>query len=202
MICGSYKRALQTLLGVAAGFAVAAEAPHLGFQVLGSCPTGSMRGDFATHTGYGLGVFGGWEAGPGKVLRLAYDGVWYPDSSGSAGKAGVPAAAVVSQGDLKPRSHSVTVQYLFYPGGDDENFYWKAGLGAMNYLTRIPVTATYAGGQQASLTVLNETGTKLACLAGLGYDLGRSWGVMAQYSFITRNQHTLGGVQAGITYRF
>jgi hypothetical protein len=96
--------------------------------------------------------------------------------------------------DHRCRSHSVTAQYLFYPSGTDEGFYGKVGLGGMNYLTRID-----AGGGS---TLLQESGTKLACLAGAGYDFNEHWGLMAQYSFITVQNRTLGAVQTGISYRF
>jgi opacity protein-like surface antigen len=52
------------------------------------------------------------------------------------------------------------------------------------------------------LTVLNESGTKLNMLAGLGYDFNKNWGVNAQYSFITVHGRTLGAVQTGLSYRF
>lgn len=85
---------------------------------------------------------------------------------------------------------------------EEEGVYWKVGVGAMDQVTRVPSTLTFPGAQQVKVTVLEETGTKLACLAGFGYDFGRHWGVMAQYSFITVDTHTLGAVQSGITCRF
>ncbi len=192
MTCGLYKWSLSLGLGAAAGLAMAAEIPEIGFQVLGSCPTGSMRSDFGTNTGYGLGVFGGWEASPGKVVRLAYDGLWYADSKQSSTAAGVPASALSSEGDRKARSHMVSLQYLWYPSGDNEGFYYKVGVGGMNCLTRVRATATFQGGQKSTVDVLDESGTKLAALAGVGYDIGRNWGVMAQVLLHHRSQPHLG----------
>jgi hypothetical protein len=177
---------------------MAIETPQLGIQALGSFPTGAMRNDFSSNTGYGLGVFADWEVGAGKGLRLAYDGIWYPDSGNAAAIPGLPGNSY-SQGDGKCRTHSLTAQYLYYPSGDREGVYFKAGVGAMNYFTKTQVTLTP---QNVGLTVLEESGTKLATLAGLGYDFNKNWGVMAQYSFITVNNHTLGAVQTGVTYRF
>jgi len=179
---------------------MAIEAPQLGVQVLGSWPTGAMRSNFASNTGYGIGVFAGWEVGAGKALRLAYDGIWYPHG-GDADSVGLPSAAFTDN-DRKARSHSVTAQYLYYPSGDTEGVYFKVGVGAMNYLTQIKSTVTPVAAPTADITILNETGTKLAALAGLGYDFDKNWGVMAQYSFITVNNRTLGAVQTGISYRF
>jgi len=200
----------QGLLCAAACCAMAIEAPQIGFQVLGSWPTGAMRSDFASNTGYGLGVFAGWEVGAGKVLRLAYDGIWYPHGGNSATQV-LPSGAF-TETDRKCRSHAFTAQYLYYPTGDTEGLYFKVGAGAMNYLTKVQSTYTApalpaTGGPAPSaspvgLTVLSESGTKLACVAGLGYDFDKNWGVLAQYSFITGNNRTLGAVQTGISYRF
>jgi opacity protein-like surface antigen len=195
-----YQMGRQGLLCAAACCAMAIEAPQLGVQVLGSWPTGAMRSNFASNTGYGIGVFAGWEVGAGKALRLAYDGIWYPHG-GDADSVGLPSAAFTDN-DRKARSHSVTAQYLYYPSGDTEGVYFKVGVGAMNYLTQIKSTVTPVAAPTADITILNETGTKLAALAGLGYDFDKNWGVMAQYSFITVNNRTLGAVQTGISYRF
>lgn len=196
-----YRRSRQVLLGVGAAAALAAQAPQVGFQLLGSFPTGSMREGFASNTGYGVGVFAGWAAGPGKVIRLAYDGVWYSNGTGGASRT-IPQAAFVAEGDRSSRSHALTLQYLYFPSGDDEGVYFKAGLGGMNYLTRSRATAVFQNGQQGTVDLLNETGVKLATLAGIGYDFGRNWGLLAQYSFITVDNHTLGAIQAGLSYRF
>lgn len=72
----------------------------------------------------------------------------------------------------------------------------------MNYLTKVKAIPTLAPSTGSAVTFLEESGTKLATLAGLGYDFDKHWGVMAQYSFITSNNHTLGAVQTGISYRF
>jgi hypothetical protein len=191
----------QALLGLAACAALAAEAPQIGFQAVGSWPTGSMRSEFTRDNGYGVGVYGGWEAAPGKVVRLAWDGIWYSGSAQAPG-AGIPAGDLVAVDDRKSRSHLVTLQYLLFPSGDDEGVYYKVGLGAMNCLTRGRATALFQNGQRATVDVVDETGTKLATVAGIGYEFGRNWGVLAQYSFITVNNRTLGAVQAGISYRF
>jgi hypothetical protein len=173
---------------------MAAELPRIGAQVLGSVPTGSMRSDYASRVGYGLGVFADWEMGVGKSLRVGYDGIWYPTKSRTVEVGNVAEVSVPASSDDKCRSHAVTAQMLFYPAETNEGFYYKVGLGGMNYLTR-----TSTGGGP---TVLSETGTKLACLGGVGYDFGAHWGVMAQYSFITVENRTLGAVQTGVSYRF
>ena len=203
-----YRFGRQGLLCAAACCAMAIEAPQIGFQALGSWPTGAMRSDFASNTGYGLGVFADWEAGAGKTIRLAYDGVWY--SQGGNAEFQVLPSSAFTETDRKCRSHSVTAQYLYYPSGDNEGVYFKVGAGAMNYLTKAQATYTAPAMTRldgpapapVALTVLSETGTKLACVAGLGYDFNRNWGVLAQYSFITADNHTLGAVQTGIAYRF
>ena len=193
-----YELGRQGLLCAAACCAMAIEAPQIGFQALGSWPTGVMRNDFASTTGYGLGVFAGWEVGAGRALRLAYDGIWYPHG-GEAAKA----SATFAERDRKARSHCVSAQYLLYPSGDTEGVHFKVGLGAMNYLAKVETTAAPGPSSPVvGVTLLEETGTKLATLAGLGYDFNRNWGVLAQYSFITSNNHTLGAVQTGISYRF
>lgn len=201
MKTGCTQRIRQALLGLGTCAAVAASAPQIGFQAMGSWPTGSMRSEFTTNNGYGLGLYGGWETAPGRIFRLAYDGIWYSDGSRNEAT-GIPSAAFLSQGDRKSRSHAVTVQYLYYPSGDDEGVYFKAGLGAMNCLTRSRASATFQGGQVGTVDLLTETGTHLATLAGVGYDFNRNWGVLAQYCFITVSNHTLGAVQTGISYRF
>jgi len=195
-----YRISRQGLLSAAACCAMAIEAPQIGIQVLGSWPTGTMRRDFASNTGYGTGVFAGWEVGAGKAFRLAYDGIWYPHG-GHADSTVLPSAAFKEE-DRKARSHSVTAQYLYYPSGDTEGVYFKVGVGAMNYLTKIKSTMTLPASSATEVTLLDESGTKLATLAGLGFDFDKHWGVMAQYSFITSNNHTLGAMQTGICYRF
>ena len=195
-----YRMGRQGLLCAAACCAMAIEAPQIGAQALGSWPTGAMRGDFASNTGYGIGVFAGWEVGAGKALRLAYDGIWYPH--GSDTDSSVLPSAQFNESYRKARSHSVTAQYLYFPSGDTEGVYFKVGVGAMNYLTKVKATMTLPASPATEVTLLEESGTKLATLAGLGYDFDKHWGVMAQYSFITSNNHTLGAVQTGICYRF
>lgn len=195
-----YQMGRQGLLCAAACCAMAIEAPQIGAQVLGSWPTGAMRRDFASNTGYGIGVFADWEMGAGKALRLAYDGICYPHG-GDADTPTLP-SATFKENDRKARSHSVTAQYLFYPSGDTEGVYYKVGVGAMNYLTKVKSTMTLPASSATEVTFLDESGTKLATLAGLGYDFDKHWGVMAQYSFITSSNHTLGAVQTGISYRF
>jgi hypothetical protein len=191
----------QGLLCAAACCAMAVEVPQMGIQALGSCPTGAMREDFTSNTGYGLGVFADWEVGAGKGFRLAYDGIWYPNAGRADTIPGLQPAGY-SQDDRRSRSHAVTAQYLYYPSGDREGVYFKAALGAMNYLTRSNVTLNVAGAQGVRLDVVEDSGTKLNTLAGLGYDFNKNWGVLAQYSFITVAGRHLGAVQAGISYRF
>ena len=201
MTCGLYQMGRQGLLCAAACGAMAIEAPRMGAQALGSFPTGAMRSDFASGTGYGLGVFGDWEVGAGKVVRLAYDGIWYPSGGRSTGLSQLPSGAFTGN-DGKSRTHAVTAQYLYYPSGDTEGLFFKVGVGAMNYLTKIQTTYTAPLSPGVGMTVLNESGTKLATVAGLGFDFNKNWGILAQYSFITENNHTLGAVQTGLSYRF
>jgi len=59
-----------------------------------------------------------------------------------------------------------------------------------------------AGAQGVGLDVVEDSGTRLNVLAGLGYDFNKTWGVLAQYSFITVDNRQLGAVQAGISCRF
>jgi opacity protein-like surface antigen len=201
MTYGFYKMGRYGLLCAAACCAMAFEAPQIGIQALGSFPTGAMRSDFASGTGYGLGVFAGWEVGAGKVFRVAYDGIWYPNGGRSDAFSALPSSAF-TEADRKSRTHAVTAQYLYYPSGDTEGLYFKVGLGAMNYLTKVQSTLTVPPSAPVGVTLLNESGTKLATLAGLGYDFNKNWGVLAQYSFITVNNRTLGAVQTGVSYRF
>jgi len=162
-----------------------------------------MRSDFTNNNGYGAGVFAGWELGPGRVFRLGYDGVWYASSSRAAAGTGIPVASISAVQDGKPRSNSVTAQYLYFPSSDDEGVYFKVGAGASNLMIKGNDDLIFPGSPKpVTITTLKETGVHLACLAGLGYEFGRNWGVLAQYSFITVNNHTLGGVQTGISYRF
>jgi len=199
MMNGMYRRIRPLLLGAAACFAFAAESPKIGVQLLGGWPTGSMRSDFTTKTGYGAGVFADWTVAEGRIFRLAYDGLWYgkdnsPDNASPA--------AVLAEGDRNCRSHSFTAQYLIYPLRDTEGFYCKVGLGGMNQISRIDSTLTSPGNLNSRVTLLQESGTRLNCLAGIGYDFNEHWGAMAQYSFITVDTRTLGSVQTGISYRF
>ena len=189
------------LLCAAECCAMAVEAPQIGAQVLGSSPTGATRDHFTSNTGWGLGVFADWEVGAGKVIRLAYDGIWYPNGGHADAIPGL-AANSYSESDRTCRSHAFTSQYLYYPSGNREGVYFKVGLGGMKYLTRINTTLNLPGAQGVGLTVLNESGTKLNMLAGLGYDFNKNWGVNAQYSFITVHGRTLGAVQTGLSYRF
>jgi opacity protein-like surface antigen len=196
-----YQLGRQGLFCAAACCAMAVEAPQMGIQALGSCPTGAMRDDFTSNIGYGLGVFADWEMGAGKAFRLGYDGIWYPNG-GRADTIPDLQASGYTEADRKCRSHAVTAQYLYYPSGDREGVYFKAGLGAMSYLTRSNVTLNVAGAQGVRLDVVEDSGIKLNTLAGLGYDFSKNWGVLAQYSFITVDSRHLAAVQAGISCRF
>jgi opacity protein-like surface antigen len=184
--------------------AMALERPTLGFQGLASWPTGSERSQFSSDTGYGLGAFADWEMDAGRVLRLGYDALWYPSCRKDRTIPGAAAANVAPGGDRHHRTHSLMAQYLYFPSQDTEGFYWKVGVGAMNQLARVKTDLTFQGpqAQTVGVTTLQETGTRLAALAGVGYEFGKNWGVMAQYSFITVNNHTLGAVQTWLTFRF
>ena len=203
MTNGLYLLGRQALLSGAACLALAADRPQFGVQGLGSWPTGSMRGNMSSDNGYGLGLFVGCEAGPGREWRLAYDGVWYPKDRHAAQVAGVPAGYLAApDASRESRTHALTAQYLRFLANDAEGLYYKLGLGAMNYLTRVETTLAFPASGSTSLTVLEETGTRLACLAGVGYEFNAHWGVLAQYTFIPVNNHTLGAVQGGVSYRF
>lgn len=179
----------------AAWTASAADMPKLGAQVLGSWPTGSMRGDFTSKTGYGVGVFADWELGAGAThLRVGWDGIWYPSDSKEVVVTNQASVSVPTDTNVKCRSHAVTAQLLVYPNRASEGFYYKVGLGGANYLTR-----NETSGQP---TVLTETGVKLNCLAGVGYDFNEHWGVLAQYSFINASGRTLGSAQTGVNFKF
>ena len=182
----------------------ATEAPRLGIEALGSWPTGSMRSDFADGTGLGLGAFADWEVDVGRTIRLVYEGVYYPTEQDTRSLPGLAANNVVStDNSRKCRSHALTLQYLYFPRQDSEGFYFMAGLGAMNYLQKINSTVVLGNNNPAlSFTPYVESGTKLACVAGMGYEFNKNWGVNAKYSFITVNNRTLGSVQTGISYRF
>ena len=187
----------------AAGLSLGAEAPHLGLQVTGSAPTGSMRTQFTDGTGVGLGVFADWEVDAGKTIRLAYDGILYPNKRDQVNLASVGSVQILStDNNRKPHSNAVTLQYLLFPNRDNEGFYFMAGLGAMKYQEKIESTVRLADTTVQSLDLVKDSGTKLACVAGMGYEFGKNWGVSAKYSFITVDNHTLGAAQAGISYRF
>ena len=47
-----------------------------------------------------------------------------------------------------------------------------------------PLTTPYKD-RSSGLIVFGVLTVLLGCLAGLGYDFGKHWGVLAQYSFIT-----------------
>jgi hypothetical protein len=162
-----------------------------------------MTSQFTDDTGYGFGFFADWEVDAGRTVRLAYDGLFYPsrkDSSPIAGMASPSVRSTIS--DRKPRTDSLTLQYLFFPSRDIEGFYLMAGLGAMKYQQKIDASVQLADASILTPTFLQTSGTRLACVAGAGYEFGKQWGVSGKYSFITVNNHTLGGVQAGLSYRF
>lgn len=193
----------QALWCAVASLSLAAESPRLGVQVFGSGPTGSMRTQFTDGTGVGIGVFGDWEVDAGRTLRLAYDGVVYPNVRDDKAFGNIGSTSILSASNSrKPRSNAVTLQYLFFPSRDTEGFYFLAGLGAMTYTQKSETEVRLADASVGNLKVYEDSGTKLACVAGLGYEFGKSWGVSAKYSFITVDNHTLGAAQAGISYRF
>lgn len=188
------------LVCAVAGAGLHAERPRLGVQALSSWPTGSMKSQFTDGTGYGLGAFAAWEVDAGRQWRLAYDGVVHP-SRREGVTLPIPGAAG-ADARREFRSHALTLQYLYFPQRDSEGFYFIVGLGGMNYLKKSETTVRYTAAPAWDVTVAEETGTKLACVAGVGYEFGRSWGATARYSFLTVDNHTLGAVQAGLSYRF
>ena len=192
------------LLCAATGLGLCAEGPRLGLQALGSWPTGSMRPDFTDGAGIGLGAFADWEVDVGRTVRLSYEGVFYPNEQDTRSLPGLADSGMVSTDNhRKSRSNSLTLQYLYFPGQDSEGFYFMAGLGAMNYLQRLDTSLVVSNSTPAlNITPYTETGVKLACVAGIGYEFGKHWGLSAKYSFITVNNRTLGAVQSALSYRF
>ena len=193
----------QACLCAAASLSLCAESPRLGVEALGSWPTGSMRGETTDRAGGGLGVFADWEVDAGRTIRLAYQGLVYSGALDRDPLPGIDQANMTSlENNRKSRSNALTLQYLYFPQQDNEGFYLMAGLGAMKYNTRNEATLLLANGAIQNLTLQEDTGTRLACVAGVGYAFDNNWGVSANYSFITVNNRTLGSAQAGVSYRF
>ena len=188
-----------TGLGLRAG----GPTPALGVQVLGSVPTGSMRSQYTSSTGFGIGVFADWEVNFGANLRLAYDGVFYPGSTDGNLLPGMAPGSVASvANDRKYRSDTLSLQYLYFLSTRNEGLYLMAGLGAVNQTEKINTTAVLTNNTTLSLSPTQDTGTRLACMAGVGYEFGKSWGAFGRYTFSTVDSHTIGAAQAGLTYRF
>jgi opacity protein-like surface antigen len=193
----------RSILCACASLSLAAEGPRLGVQALGSWPTGSMRTQFTDQGGAGLGVFAEWEVDSNRTMRLAYDGVLYPNQRDTRPMANLGAVNVLStDNNRKGHSNALTLQYLYFPGPEAEGLYLVAGLGAMKMHQKIDSTVRLADTSVMDLSLSEDTGVKLACIAGLGYEFGRNWGVSARYSFITVDNHTLGAAQAAVSYRF
>ena len=193
----------RALLAACASLSLAAESPRLGVQALGSWPTGSMRTQFTDQGGAGLGVFAEWEVATNKTMRLAYDGILYPSQRDTRPLANLGSVNLVStDNNRKAHSNAVTLQYLYFPNQEPEGLYLLAGLGAMKFQQKIDSTVRLADTSVMDLSLSEDTGVKLACVAGLGYEFGRNWGVSARYTFITVDNHTLGAAQAAVSYRF
>jgi opacity protein-like surface antigen len=193
----------SAILCACASLSLAAESPRLGVQALGSWPTGSMRTQFTDQGGAGLGVFAEWEVDSNRTMRLAYDGVLYPSQRDTRPLANLGAVNVLStDNNRKGHSNALTLQYLYFPGPETEGLYLVAGLGAMKMHQKIDATVRLVDTSVMDLSLSADTGVKLACIAGLGYEFGRNWGVSARYSFITVDNHTLGAAQASVSYRF
>ena len=194
----------QVLFCAATGLGLCAESPRLGVELLGSWPTGSMRPDITDVAGVGIGAFADWEVDAGRTIRLAYEGIYYPNEQDTRSLPGLAESGVVATDNhRKSRSNSLTLQYRYFPGQDSEGFYFMAGLGAMNYFQKIDTTLASSSSTPAfNITPYTESGIKLACVAGMGYEFNKNWGLSAKYSFITVNNRTLGAVQTGLSYRF
>jgi opacity protein-like surface antigen len=185
------------------GLSLLADSPRLGLAVLGAAPTGSMRSQYTHTTGYGLGAFADWEAGFGVNIRLAYDGLFYPGATDGYLLPGMAPGAVSSiSNNRKYRSNTLSLQYIYFPDARNEGLYFLAGLGATNQTEKITSTAILSNGSGMTFTPTQTTGTKLAAMAGVGYEFNHTWGVSARYSFITVNAHTIGAVVGGVSYRF
>jgi len=184
------------------GLGLHAQAPTLGLQVLGSVPTGSMRSQYTSSTGLGIGAFADWEVNFGADLRLAYDGVFYPGSTDGELLPGMPPTVVTVSNDRKYRSDTLSLQYLYYPDARNEGFYFMVGLGAVKQTEKIATTAVLSDSTTLSLNPVQDTGTRLACMAGLGYEFAKNWGAFGRYTFSTVDSHTIGAAQAGLTCRF
>ena len=202
MAMATKKIVQAAILATAAGTGLLADAPRLGLQVLGSEPTGSMRSQYTHSTGYGFGAFADWEVNFGANLRLAYDGVFHPGASDGNLLPGMPGTVVSVNNDRKYRSDTLSLQYLIFPNGRNEGLYYMVGAGALKQTEKINTTAVLSDSSTLSLSPVQDTGTRLALMAGIGCEFDKTWGVFARYSMATVNSHTIGAVQAGVSCRF
>ena len=190
------------ILATATSGALLADAPRLGLQTLASAPTGSMRSQYTSSTGYGLGAFADWEANFGVNVRLAYDGVFHPGASDGNLLPGMPASVASVSNDRKYRSDTLSLQFLFFPSKQNSGFYYMAGIGAMKQTEKINTTVVLNDHTTLSLTPVQDTGTRLALLAGVGCELDKNWGVFGRYAMANVGGHTIGALQAGVSFRF
>jgi opacity protein-like surface antigen len=188
------------ILVAASGLAASAAGPHLGLQALVTEPTGSMRSQFTDRTGYGVGVFADWDVSYQSSLRVGYDAAFYPGAQDNLLIPGL--AATRASSDRKFSSGTLSFQFLQFPGLRGEGFYWMLGAGATKQNEKTNSTATLGNNTVAALSTSHDTGTRLALMAGLGYEYNRNWGVFARYTFSTVDAHTIGALQGGLSYRF
>jgi len=197
------KSGCKAFLLACTGLGLFAIPPTLGLQVTGSVPTGSMRSQYTSSTGFGIGAFADWEVTFGANVRLAYDGVFYPGSTDGNLLPGMSPASVVSvANDRKYRSDTLSLQYLYFTNIRNEGLYYLVGLGAVRQTEKINTTAVLTNNTSLSLSPTQDNGTRLALMAGVGYEFGKNWGAFGRYTFSTVDSHTIGAAQAGLTYRF
>lgn len=190
----------SVILIAVSGLAASAAGPHLGLQALVSEPTGSMRSQFTDRTGYGVGVFADWDVSDQASLRIGYDATFYPGAQDNLLIPGL--AATSASNDRKFSSGTLSCQFLQFPGLRGEGFYWMVGAGATKQIEKTHSTADLNNHTVLALSTSQDTGTRLALMAGLGFEYNRNWGVFARYTFSTVDAHTIGALQGGLSYRF
>ena len=114
----------------------------------------------------------------------------------------MPGTVLRVDNDRKYRSDTLSLQYLIFPNGRNEGFYYMAGLGAVKQTEKINTTAVLGDGSTLNLTPVQDTGTRLALMAGLGCEFDKTWGAFGRCTMATVNGHTIAALQAGVSCRF
>ena len=162
----------------ASGTLLCAQAPTLSLTAGAGWPTGAARNLVTNSAGFTLGAFADWEQHPGHGIRLALDGVFYPNSGSTQ-----------ATGSDRAQSQALTLNYVFAPSANLKGFHFVLGAGAMNI-------------QRTTGNTLDETGVKLAWNAGCGVNFDERWGANARYFNLQSDGRNLGTVTTGLTYRF